>query len=104
MSVLKKLRSALIEKTSDTDMNSAQIMDFIDEYIEDEQKKYEVLKGKKAITFGKWRGFTVKEVAATAKGKDYLSWLISQTWCTEDKFQYIYDGCKESGVVKKKAR
>ena len=83
------------------DMTTSAVMDYIDTFIDKEQKKYETLKDKKALTFGKFKGFTVKEVAAAPKGKSYLEWLLGQTWCTEDKFQYIYDGCKELNIKKK---
>ena len=57
------------------------------------------------MTFGKFKGLTIKEIQATKPGKDYLGWLLRQQWCTEDKFGFIYEGCREFSIdrtIKKK--
>ena len=53
MAALKKLRTELVEKMSDIDMTTTDIMDFIDNFIEEEQKQYETNKENKCLTFGK---------------------------------------------------
>lgn len=80
------------------------LYDFINNYYEEDQKQYQKNKENKALTFGRWRGFTVKELAVSEKGKDYLSWLLSQTWCTPDKFGYIHEECKALNIKKKSLR
>ena len=77
------------------------LMDFAREYVDQQRVEYEENKSKKALTFGKWKGFKVAELAQTEKGRSYLTWLLSQTWCTEDKFKYIHDGCSQAGIKKR---
>ena len=76
-------------------------MAFIEDYSKKESEQYRKNKENKALTFGKWKGFTVKELSVSDKGKAYLEWLLSQTWCSEDKFGYIHDECKLLKITKK---
>ena len=82
-------------------MTPTSIMDFIDEYIEGEHAKYENNKQNNALTFGKWKGFTVKELSANDKGKSYLEWLLTQTWFSPDKFSSLHYEIKSLGIKKK---
>ena len=77
---------------------------FIDEYMENEKKEYESNKQNGKITFGKYRGYSVKELASSEKGKDYLQWLMAQTFFTEDKFQDLHKELKILGIKKKKTK
>ncbi len=43
---LKNLRDLLVEKMSETDMTTVQVMDFIDDYIDTEETKYNEMKDK----------------------------------------------------------
>jgi len=72
----------------------------INDFVEEEDKKYQKNKENRALTFGKYRGYTIKELSLTEKGKSYLSWLLTQKWCTEDKFPYIYEDCKKYKIKK----
>jgi len=105
MAALKQLRHELKTEMDHDIMTTEDMLNYIDNFIEIEEAKYDKLKGKKALTFGKFKGFTVKEVAKTAKGKQYLTWLLGQAWCSEDKahFKYIHDGCKELNIKKNTA-
>lgn len=77
-----------------------EVMKTIQDFVDEEDKKYSKNKENRALTFGKYKGFTVKEMSLTEKGKSYLSWLLSQQWCTEDKFGYIYEDCKKYKIKK----
>jgi hypothetical protein len=106
---LNKLRMAIIEEFPTIDMegdstSSIRLLEFIDKYIEEDQAAYQKNKANKALTFGKWKGFTVKELSVSEKGASYLSWLLSQTWCDESKFGYIHEECKALNIKKKAHR
>lgn len=74
---------------------------FIQEYIETEQKAYDNNKSNGKITFGKYKGYSVKELSLTVKGKEYLQWLMAQTFFTEDKFRDLYKELNELKIKKK---
>ena len=97
---LNKLFTVLVEKFSSDDKHE-EVLNFIDTYIADEQKQYEKNKQDKALTFGKFAGYSVKELSTTVKGKSYLSWLLSQSWCDEEKFGWIHEECVKYDVKKK---
>ena len=103
MSLNKLLETLLSEfPEDDDDTDSSRVINFIKKYIETEQKNYTENKDNNKLTFGKFKGYSVKELALTDKGIDYLQWLLSQSWCTEDKFGMIYDECKKLNIKKKK--
>jgi len=77
---------------------------FIDEYLENEKKEYNNNKQNGKLTFGKYRGYSIKELALTQKGKEYLEWLMSQTFFTEDKFSDLHKELKELKIKKKKSK
>jgi hypothetical protein len=77
---------------------------FIDEYLENEKKQYDANKQNGKITFGKYKGYSVKELALTDKGKDYLQWLMAQTFFTEDKFPDLHKELKDLKIKKKKTK
>lgn len=100
---LNKLLEAIRTDFIFEDNTPENLMIFIEDYAEKEQKQYQKNKENKALTFGKYKNYTVKELSLTMKGKDYLSWLLSQTWCTEDKFAYIHEECAKYKISKKKS-
>ena len=75
--------------------------EFIQAYIETEQKAYESNKSNGKLTFGKYRGYSVKELSLTIKGKDYLQWLMSQTFFTSEKFPDLYKELDNLKIKKK---
>jgi hypothetical protein len=77
---------------------------FIDEYMENEKKEYDSNKQNGKLTFGKYRGYSIKELSLTQKGKEYLEWLMSQTFFTEDKFSDLHKELKELKIKKKKTK
>ena len=100
---LRALIQKLEEKfpTETVSADASAIMTFITEYADEEAKKYEQNKTNNAINFGKYKGYTPKELSLTEKGKDYLHWMLSQTWMTEDKFGSIIAECNKLGIKKK---
>jgi hypothetical protein len=83
------------------DKSASELFDFIETYAQKEQEAYQKNKKNKALTFGRWKGFTIKELSVSDKGKSYLEWLLAQQWCSEDKFEFIHEECKALGIKKK---
>lgn len=77
---------------------------FIDEYMENERKEYDNNKCNGKITFGKYKGYSVKELALTEKGKDYLQWLMSQEFFSDQKFPDLHKELRELKIKKKKTK
>ena len=80
------------------------LMDTIKEYILEQNKQYKknVQDGK--ISFGKYKGFSVKELSGLEKGLDYLGWLLKQQWFSEDKFGSLYDAIRnDTNLLPKKS-
>jgi hypothetical protein len=100
---LRAFKAELTEKIDNEsiEFNNTTIIDFLDEYIEAEDEKYRKNKQNKALTFGKWKGFTIKELSVSEKGKSYLEWLLAQAWCDEEKFGFIHEECKALNIKKK---
>ena len=104
---IKMALRALIQKleekfpTETLSADASTIMTFITEYADEEAKKYEQNKANNAITWGKYKGYTPKELSLTEKGKDYLAWCLSQTWMTDDKFGSFIAECSKLGIKKK---
>ena len=48
----------------------------------------------KCLHFGKYKGRAVNEISRTAKGRFYLSWVLTQEWC----FDYVREDCVKHGV------
>ena len=77
---------------------------FIDEYMQNEKKEYDSNKQNGKLTFGKYRGYSIKELALTQKGKEYLEWLMAQTFFSEEKFPDLHKELKELKIKKKKTK
>ena len=93
---------SLNEKVNSTpEMGKQDVLSWIQAYIEEQQETYSKNKENKALTFGKYKGYTVKELSLTPKGRDYISWLLNQQWFVEDKFATLYEEIKAVGIKKK---
>ena len=100
---LAKFQEALIAEFNNCDDEQTKlILEFVAGYVQEDQKQYKEQKKNKQLTFGKYKGYSVKELSLTMKGKDYLRWLLTQTWCTEDKFSYIHEECELYNIKAKK--
>lgn len=80
--MLQDLKAYLLGECPDVYNNA---VEWIDKFAEEETKKYREAKRDGKLTFGKYRGYTVKELNLTDKGKDYLQWLITQQWVKDSK-------------------
>lgn len=45
----------------------------------------------KIMPFGKFQGQTLESINATFQGREYISWLKKQQWCSKDRFKYLWD-------------
>ena len=97
---LVRFRDNLLEQMPDINQTEG-VFKFLQEYIEKEQKEYKNNKKDNKLSFGKFSGYTIKEVASSEKGKSYLEWLMAQSWFTPDKFQEHYDELKRLKITKK---
>lgn len=55
------------------------------------------------LTFGKYKGFLVADLYKMDAGKQYLTWLYSQSFFDAEKFPLLHKSLTELGTVKKKA-
>lgn len=99
---LNKLLEAIRTDFIFEDNTPENLMIFIEDYAEKEQKQYKKNKENNLITWGKFRGYSVKELSLTEKSRDYLSWTLSQSWVTPDKFGWFIDECTKYKIPKKK--
>jgi len=67
-----------------------EIVDWITSYVNEKNKEYNANKDLGLITFGKFKGQSVKAVAGLEKGNEYLAWVSRQQWMTADKFPVLY--------------
>lgn len=94
-----KLQEALKVQFPELD---TKVSEFINTYIDDIKEKKKELRNDGKLSFGKYKGFYPKELAETEAGRNYLTWLFSQEYFTQDKFGDLYDTLVELGIKKKK--
>ena len=75
------------------------IVDWLRNYVNEKTKEFKVNRESGKLTFGKYKGQTVGQVANLDKGLDYLGWILKQTWFSSDKFPSLHAQIKE--VLKK---
>ena len=98
---LIKFKNSLIEAFPDIAVDNEEIYNFVEKYMEEQQKSYQKSKENREISWGKYKNYTVKQLSLTDIGKQYLSWSLQQNWMTEDKFGWFIDDCKAVGIKKK---
>jgi uncharacterized protein (DUF3820 family) len=96
---LRQLKEGL-DKFCENDP-AEEILAYVNNFIAENQMEYTANVAKNCMTFGKWKGFTVKELSKDAKGRDYIQWLLKQAWFTEDKNQGLFDEMRLCGLLKK---
>ncbi len=114
-----KLRSHLLYTTLDprpmsalakfTDAFFEQFPDITEEqrlwaanFIEEDSKQFKALKDTGKFTFGRWKGYSVAELAQTPKGLEYVQWCLQQAWFEESKFPTLYADITRLNIKKKK--
>lgn len=107
MSLLKlktALKTYLERETSRSSPNSphdvSQVVDFINDYVDASVSEYKSNVKNNCVNFGKWKGMSIKEICASEKGKDYLTWLLKQSWFSEEKNALLFDDLRTCGVIR----
>ena len=107
MSLLKlktALKNYLEHKTlcssPDSPHDVSEVVDFINDYVDASVSEYKSNIKNNCINFGKWKGMTIKEVCSSEKGKDYLSWLLKQSWFSEEKNALLFDDLRTCGIIR----
>lgn len=95
---LVKFQTALHEEFPEL---GQEIATFLEVYIAKEKAEYKDNKKDNKLTFGKFKGYSILELSTLEKGKDYLQWVLSQTWVDDEKWAWFRDECKRLKVVKK---
>lgn len=96
---LAKLQEGLTRFTEND--KAGDILTYVNEFINEQQKQYTINKDNDCLTFGKWKGFTIKEMSTNEKGKQYVGWLLTQPWFTEDKFSNLFEDMRHNNLLKK---
>ena len=71
-------------------VTAANVFKFVNEWIENEQANYKKNRDSGLITFGKYKGQSVEQVAQLEKGLDYLGWVSRQSWFNNEKFPALH--------------
>ena len=96
---LTKLQEGLKKFTEDD--KATDVISYVNDFIDEQQKTYTQNKENRCISFGKHKGSSMEDMSKTQAGKSYIQWLLKQTWFTEDKFQDLYDDMRKFGLLKK---
>jgi uncharacterized protein (DUF3820 family) len=79
--------------------SAADLYQGILDYKTEQDEQYKKLKTENKVTFGKYRGFSIRELTSTLKGKEYCRWLLKQDWFTE-KFTDLIEEMEKYGIKK----
>ena len=98
---LNKLVDHLNEKFPEglVEVTGAMVYDAVIEFKKTQDEQYQKLKSEGKVTFGKYKGYTVKELCRTMKGKEYCKWLLTQGWFNE-KFTDLVEEMGKQGIKK----
>jgi hypothetical protein len=99
MSLLKLKTAIKTENLTTYD----ELNDFINDYIDASVTEYKTNVKNNCLNFGKWKGMTIKEVCVSDKGKDYLLWLLKQSWFSEEKNGLLFDDLRTCGIIRSPA-
>ena len=101
---LNKLISAINQDFDLENKSASELLDFITVYAEKDREQYQKNKQNRAIHFGKWKGFTIKELSVSDKGRSYVEWLLTQQWFEESKYPDLFEDIKACNIKKKNFR
>lgn len=73
------------------------VKEHIDAFAEKSYQEYKQNQADGKITWGKYKGYTVKELNMTDKGKSYLQWMMGQDWVKQNK-PHVIDEIKGLGI------
>ena len=97
MSVIAKFSEALYDQFPSI---SDEIKEWVANYIEEDAKAFNALKDTGKFSFGKWKGYSVAELAQTPKGLEYVQWCLQQAWFEESKFPTLHADIKRLNIKK----
>jgi hypothetical protein len=100
MSLLKLKTALKTYLTSNSPSDVTEVVDFINDYVDASVTEYKTNIKNNCLNFGKWKGMTIKEVCSSEKGKDYLSWLLKQSWFSEEKNALLFDDLRTCGIIR----
>ena len=102
---LTKFRELLVEhfKVETASAEGMIILEFLDKQIVEQKAEYKLNKDTGRISFGKYKGFTIKDVlkCPSGKGESYLQWLMNQSWFVDEKYPDLYQQIKDCKIKKK---
>ena len=100
---IAKLIHAIGEKFGEVNLDTSapDVVKFIEEYSEQQQNLFKSQKNNGQITFGKYRGYTVRELLLVDKGRSYLEWLLQQEWFGEERYNTLKGEIMAEGIKKK---
>ena len=98
---LNKFKIALLEKFPDLKVENEEIYNFVETYIDEQQKEFKQNKCDGKLQFGKYKGYKLSELALTSKGSEYIQWLTQQAWFNEEKYPNEFAELKKLGIKKK---
>ena len=101
MSVIQKFCDALYEQFPDT---SDEMKQWATDFIDRDSKEFAALKDTGKFTFGKWKGYSVAELAQTPKGLEYVQWCMGNAWFDESKFPTLFADIKRLNIKKTPAK
>jgi hypothetical protein len=99
---LQRLKDEMKKEYVDSDTGklrkiaAGNVFKFVNDFIEKEQSAYKKNTESGLITFGKYKGQSVEQVAQLDKGLDYLGWISRQSWFSADKFPALYTKVTET--------
>lgn len=77
------------------------VVDWIAQKIVKDKEVFAKTKADGKLTFGKYAGYSLDELAKTDKGKSYLQWLLSQSFFSREKYPEYHAKLEELGLKKK---
>ena len=102
---LTKFRELLVEQLKEqmVSADGVLILEFLDKQIVEQKAEYKLNKDTGRISFGKYKGFTIKDVlkCPSGKGESYIQWLMNQSWFVDDKYPDLYQQIKDCKIKKK---
>ena len=101
---LNKFKIALLEKFPDFKVENEEIYNFVETYIADQQREFKQNKSGNKLSFGKYVGYSISELALTSKGYEYIQWLTQQAWFNEEKYPNEFAELKKLGIKKKSVK
>ena len=77
-------------------------LNWLNSYVEKQQEEYKKSVDTGVLNFGKYKGMQISKLSEDSKGREYLSWLISQSSFVENpRNKHILDAINQANIKKK---